>query len=74
MQQAAVHGCAIDPSRAPSRRGWGDWRDWLAARIGRRPEERLIRAQSLSKHLARDLGIVDVAPPTQSPGEDWRRD
>ena len=70
MQQATLQGFAVQPSRARSRRGW---RDWLLAWIGRRREERLIRTQSLSKHLLRDLGLVDVAPPTQSPGEDWRR-
>ncbi len=73
MQRATLQGRAVDPSRAPYRRGWRDWRDWLAARIGRRPEERLIRTQSLSKHLQRDLGLADVAPPIQSPGEDWHR-
>ncbi|HNB28557.1 MAG TPA: hypothetical protein PLR41_16440 [Alphaproteobacteria bacterium] len=35
-----------------------------------RPEERLIRAESLSKHLQRDLGLSDVARPSRSRGDD----
>lgn len=70
MQLATLQGYTVEASRARSRRGW---RDWLAGLIGRRPEERLIRTESLSKHLQRDLGLADVAPPIQSPGEGWHR-
>ncbi len=70
MHLATLPGRVVEASHARSRRGW---RDWLLGLTGRRPEERLIRTQSLSKHLQRDLGLADVAPPIQSPGEDWHR-